>query len=130
MQNTTEKSGGIIIRNQAGKTVFYVVHRPRHDDWSFPKGHIDSGETLEQAALREVLEETGFDCKIIRKLPEYTYMVSKKEPAVIHWFEMEVETIGEPQDNEVDRGEWLTLEQLTDMMSYPELIDYIKKIYS
>ena len=54
-----EAAGGVVLRGAVGSTEVLVVHRPRYDDWSLPKGKLDKGETGKQAALREVLEETG-----------------------------------------------------------------------
>ena len=55
-------AAGGIIRNDSSE--FLVIHRPKYDDWSFPKGKLDNGENLEECALREVHEETGFQCEL------------------------------------------------------------------
>src|SRR5260370_38777366 len=58
-------AGGVIRRNGSrGAMRVAIVHRPGYDDWSFPKGKVDPGETLEETALREVAEETGLRCKL------------------------------------------------------------------
>jgi 8-oxo-dGTP diphosphatase len=62
-------SGGVVCRD--GKVA--LVHRPRYDDWSFPKGKLDKGETWEDAALREVEEEIGLRCTLVRELPPTSY---------------------------------------------------------
>src|SRR5260370_37868428 len=62
-------AGGVIRRNGSrGATRGAIVHRPGYDDWSFPKGKVDRGETLEETALREVEEETGLRCRLVAPL--------------------------------------------------------------
>ena len=55
-----------------------VVHRPRYDDWSLPKGKLDPGETWEQAALREIEEETGLRCRLEDELETTHYFVGDR----------------------------------------------------
>ena len=67
-------AGGIVVRSGKREPKVLLVHRPRYDDWSFPKGKLDPGETFKKAALREVEEETGFVCKTHRpRLPAMSY---------------------------------------------------------
>ncbi|MFE3515326.1 NUDIX hydrolase [Streptomyces sp. NPDC059166] len=83
-----------------------LVHRPRYDDWSFPKGKLKRGETPREAALREVLEETGHHCRPGAPLPTALYMANGHPKEVSYW---EAEATGgafEPND-EVDRLAWL-----------------------
>ncbi len=82
-----EKAGGIIVRTTNDVVEVYLVHRPRYDDWSVPKGHIDSGEQPVAAALREVAEEAGFHCSVERVLPPYFYTLPGGEQSVVHFFE-------------------------------------------
>lgn len=65
-------AGGIVIHD--GRVL--VVHRPRYDDWSLPKGHLDAGETWAEAARREVLEETGVDGTIVGPPMPIAYTVT------------------------------------------------------
>ena len=60
-------AGGLVVRDRGDGPEFAVVHRPRYDDWSLPKGKLDRGEGWEQAALREVEEETGLHCELGRR---------------------------------------------------------------
>lgn len=61
---TIEAAGGVV--EQEG--LIAVVHRPRYDDWSLPKGKLDKNESSERAALREVQEETGLSCQLVEEL--------------------------------------------------------------
>ena len=67
--NVIKAAGGVVCRsNGSGKTEVVVVHRPAYDDWTLPKGKIDPEETPEECALREVREETGYKCELVRPL--------------------------------------------------------------
>ena len=59
-----EAAGGVLWRDQDGERQVAVVHRPLYDDWSFPKGKLDKNESWQQAALREVREETGLEIEV------------------------------------------------------------------
>src|SRR5439155_19046241 len=66
--------GGLVLRRAAqGELDVVMVHRPAYDDWTFPKGKLDDGETEAQAALREVEEETGLRCRLRRDMGTVSY---------------------------------------------------------
>lgn len=107
-----------------------VVHRPRYDDWSFPKGKLDRGESFEDAALREVAEETGLRCELGRELPSTTYVASKGRLKLVRYWAMRV--VGtEPwaPDDEIDDRRWVTLDEAARLLSYAhdrELIEQLR----
>ena len=117
-------AGGLVIDCGTSKPRVLLVHRPRYDDWSFPKGKLDPGETIEAAALREVREETGLECRIIQKLAtlRYDYRTRNKgllRPKAVHYFLMErvsgdIHVPGE----EVDRAEWFEVDEAAQILSY------------
>lgn len=119
-------AGGIVIDTGTGGPRILLVHRPRYDDWSFPKGKLDPGETVEEAAVREVKEETGLACRIIRELAttRYVYRTRNKgrlKPKAVHYFLMErvsgdIHVPGE----EVDRAAWFHVEKAVRKLSYEE----------
>jgi 8-oxo-dGTP diphosphatase len=104
-------------------TEILIVHRPKYDDWSFPKGKADPGESVEQTALREVREETGIDVRIIHRLPtvRYTYGRTEGIPRrkVVHYYLMEPASGSiEVNGYEIDRAEWTDPKQALDRLTY------------
>ncbi|WP_242424476.1 NUDIX hydrolase, partial [Frankia sp. EI5c] len=68
-------AGGVVWRPAAEEVEIVLVHRPRHEDWSLPKGKLDDGETWLAAAVREIEEETGFAVEVGEPLGDVTYLV-------------------------------------------------------
>ncbi|MFD9501086.1 NUDIX hydrolase [Streptomyces sp. NPDC060035] len=84
-----------------------LVHRPRYDDWSYPKGKLKRGETALECALREVLEETGHHCTPGTGLPTSRYLVNGRPKEVTYWAAEATDGAFVPND-EVDRLIWLS----------------------
>jgi 8-oxo-dGTP diphosphatase len=84
-------AGGVLRRIAASGPEIVLVHRPRYDDWSLPKGKLKRGEAWEAAALREVQEETGYRAKITSFAGPLTYLVNGRLKIVLYW-NMEVDT--------------------------------------
>ena len=113
-------SGGVVWRRGERGLEVVVVHRPRYDDWSLPKGKLDPGEGWEQAALREVEEEVGLCCRLGDELPPVGYTDHKGRAKVVRYWLMEPE--GDPgfePNEEVDEMQWLTPDEAADALSYP-----------
>jgi 8-oxo-dGTP diphosphatase len=107
-------AGGVVVRD--GRIA--VVHRPRYDDWSLPKGKLDPGESWEQAALREIEEETGLRCRLGDELEPHRYEVDGRAKTV-RWWRMEVvEDQGTEPDDEVDHVRWLTPDEALELLDY------------
>ncbi len=93
-----------------------LVHRDRYDDWSLPKGKLEPGETWEDAALREVWEETGLRCELGAFVGSTTYAPGG-EPKEVRWWLMTGD--GEPgASNEVDEVRWATVEDAGRLLTY------------
>ena len=106
-------AGGLVRRE--GKIA--IAHRPRYDDWSFPKGKLDPGESWEQAALREVQEEIGLRCRLGAELPPVTYDVDKGRKVVRYWL-MERESGEFAPNEEVDEVRWLSPAEAEELLTY------------
>ena len=95
-----------------------LVHRPRYDDWTFPKGKLDAGESFEDAAVREVEEETGIRCSLGRELPSTRYEVGDRPKLVRYWLRTpESEIPFEPND-ETDDVRWVALVDAAELLTY------------
>jgi len=112
-------AGGVVRRRVDGHVLTVLVHRPRYDDWTFPKGKLLDGESFEEAALREVLEEAGLDCRIDAELPPLHYIDQDGRPKVVRYWSMDVLDGADlrPTD-EVDEARWFTLDEARKMLSY------------
>src|SRR3712207_2684245 len=95
-----------------------VVHRPRYDDWSLPKGKLDPGEGFEEAALREVEEETGLRCRLGEFLGETTYRDHKDREKLVRFWTMEAGEGDFEPDDEVDELRWVPLADAQQLLSY------------
>ena len=102
-----------------------LVHRPEYDDWTFPKGKLERGETEEQCALREVEEETGLRCTLGRELESTTYRDAKGRRKRVRYWLMEVESGELGFDNETDDARWLSPGKAAEMLSYSRDIDVL-----
>ena len=113
-------AGGAVLRPRAGGGVeVCVVHRPRYDDWTLPKGKLDRGESFEEAALREVWEETGLRCRLEDELEPVHYRDDKGRQKIVRYWRMAV--VGEESftpNDEVDELRWLELPAAAGLLTY------------
>ena len=111
-------AGGIVTRSADDAPEVLLVHRPRYDDWSFPKGKIDDGETPAEAALREVLEETGLDVSLGDHVGAVEYSDRFGRPKIVHYWAMTAEGGGFTRNREVDEIAWLPFDQALTRLTY------------
>ena len=97
-------AGGLVLRD--GKVL--LVHRPKYDDWSFPKGKCGDGEGDEACALREVEEETGLRCELLDELGETRYRDARGRPKTVRYWRMEALGGEFVPHGEVDKIRWET----------------------
>jgi 8-oxo-dGTP pyrophosphatase MutT (NUDIX family) len=117
-------AGGVVMRD--GRVA--LVHRPRYDDWTLPKGKLDPPESFEQAAVREVQEETGLRGRPVRELPPISYKVGSRDKIVRYWL-MDVEHDGSfvPND-ETDELRWLPLDDAMKLLTYDRDRDVLRAV--
>ena len=111
-------AGCVVVRRDLDVLKVLVIHRPHYDDWSFPKGKRDEGETDLECALRELEEETGVRAEPFAELNAVSYKIpSGKDKRVRFWAANYVE--GEFVVNqEVDEIRWLTVPEASELLSY------------
>ena len=127
-----EAAGGVVWRRSSkGAIKVLLVHRPRYDDWSLPKGKLDPGESHRHAALREVEEETGLRCETHDELDDVRYRDRKGRPKHVRYWAME--PVGgefEPND-EVDEVRWVTIDDVARIVTYDrdaEVVDGLRQL--
>ncbi|HWW54797.1 MAG TPA: NUDIX hydrolase [Acidimicrobiales bacterium] len=121
-------AGGVVWRRREnGEVEVLLVHRPRYDDWSLPKGKAEPGESDDETAQREVTEETGYVGKLGADLGEVRYADRFGRSKVVRYWAMEpVEDLGFVPGDEVDERRWATSAESRALLSYPrdaEILD-------
>jgi len=114
-----EAAGGVVWRRTPeGDVEVLLVHRPRYDDWSLPKGKLEPGESHRAGALREVEEETGLRCRLGQELPSVSYDDRRGRSKQVRYWEMEVESGEFTPNDEVDEVRWLAPGEARALMTY------------
>ncbi|NMD54806.1 MULTISPECIES: NUDIX hydrolase [Tsukamurella] len=121
-------SGGVLWRPAPDGPEVAVVHRPRYDDWSLPKGHVEPDENPVVAGLREVVEETGFSARFVRSVGQVSYDVPRRKrhgaggatvrKRVGYWSALAGSGVFAPNE-ETDELRWLPVPAATALLSYP-----------
>ena len=112
-------AGGVVWRERGdGEVEVLLVHRPKYDDWTLPKGKCDPGESDESCALREVHEETGLRCRLGIELVSTYYDDARGRPKVVRYWTMRVVDGAFSPNAEVDEVEWVGLEEAGMRLSY------------
>lgn len=118
---TVHAAGGVLYRGAGEGLEVCLVHRPRYDDWSLPKGRLDDGEPPLTGAVREVLEETGVRGRPELRLPAVAYTLPDGRPKTVDYWLMRAGEEGAVQDtDEVDGLEWLSLSKAAGRLTYAD----------
>lgn len=128
--NTVLKAGVIIMRAGLNEPEILLLFRGKHNDWSFPKGHCEAGESFEETAIREAREETGLSLTLLKQLPDMEYIDGLAQRAIVGMY------LGTPTDehekerveHETDRLAWIPLSKIEATLSYQNLRDYFLQI--
>jgi 8-oxo-dGTP diphosphatase len=111
-------AGGVLVRPGAAGLEVAVIHRPKYEDWSLPKGKLDGDETFEQAALREVEEETGMRAELGPELSPVSYRDRKGRTKLVRYWLMRMLEGQFRPGSEVDELRWLDPEGAQELLSY------------
>ena len=121
-------AGGVLLApDRDGGTRVAVIHRPKYMDWSLPKGKLEEGEGWQEAALREVEEETGYRCEPAAELPHISYFDRKGRRKLVRYWLMEpLEGQFEPHA-EVDELRWISPDEADELLTYPHDKELVRK---
>jgi 8-oxo-dGTP pyrophosphatase MutT (NUDIX family) len=115
-----QAAGGVVWRRTpVGVIEVLLVHRPRYDDWTVPKGKLEPGEDHAGAALREVAEETGLRCELGPELVSTSYRDRRDRPKQVRYWAMTQAGGDFVATEEVDEVRWLTLDRARALLTYP-----------
>ena len=111
-------AGGVVGRRGDHRELI-VIHRPKYDDWTLPKGKLEPGESDEECAVREVEEETGLRCELGRELPTIRYRDRRDRLKEVRYWAM-MPIAGDIHDgtDEVDEVRWLTVDDALELLTY------------
>jgi 8-oxo-dGTP pyrophosphatase MutT (NUDIX family) len=123
-------AGGVVVRDADGGREVLLVHRPRYDDWTFPKGKVVPGESDEACALREVEEETGLRCELDRELATTSYQDPRDRPKRVRYWLMHPVGGELAFVHEVDDGRWVRPEDARRLLSYERDLAVLDSVYA
>ena len=128
---TDFSTGGVVWDASAKKVLLIRVDNFSKPAWTFPKGHPEPGETDEQAAVREVREETGWVCDVVKKLTDVSYRYSHEKvlyDKTVRWFLMSPrENLGTFDVEEVLEIRWATADEAAALVSYGSAKELLKQ---
>lgn len=132
VQRTVLAAGGVVYREGFGNTgpQFLLVHRNRYHDWSLPKGKLNRGESFEEAAAREVLEETGIKGNIGHYLGGVMYPTQRGRPKIVRYWMLESDKGSFTPNLEVDQAEWVGINGARALLSYNRDARLIERAHS
>ena len=112
-------AGGVVVRDRDGTIEVVLVHRPKYDDWSLPKGKAYAGESDEDCAVREVEEETGLRCELEGEPVDVSYFDPLGRPKIVLYWRMRPNGDELRPTDEVDDARWLPLADAELALSHP-----------
>lgn len=121
-------AGGLVCRTEdSGQLELVLVHRPAYDDWTFPKGKLHAGESEQEAALREVEEETGLRCQLEREVGLSSYRDARRRTKTVRYWEMKpIGGVLAPA-NEIDDVRWVPLAEVPAVLTYRRDVEVLAR---
>ena len=127
-EGVVRAAGGVVWRRGEGGDVEVVlVHRPKYDDWSLPKGKCEEGEADAACALREVEEETGYRCALGPELGEVDYVDHQGRPKRVRYWTMSVVGGALGPTLEIDEARWVAVPDATGLLTYPRDVEVLDR---
>ena len=120
-------AGGVLLRAADDGVEVAVIHRPKYEDWSLPKGKLDAGEGFEQAAVREVEEETGMRAELSSELDPVSYRDRKGRTKLVRYWLMRPLDGEFAPGSEVDELRWLDPDAAAQLLSYEHDADLVRE---
>lgn len=120
-------AGGVVRRRGLRGAEVVLVHRPRYDDWTLPKGKANPGESDIEAALREVREETGLRCLVGPEVASVRYQDHMRRPKVVRYWIMHPAGGGFVPNDEVDRIRWMEPSEAMAALTYGHDRDVLRR---
>jgi 8-oxo-dGTP pyrophosphatase MutT (NUDIX family) len=111
-------AGGVVVRDGDGGPEVVLVHRPKYDDWTLPKGKLEAGESDEECALREVEEETGLRCELVEELQSSSYVDASGQPKLVRYWLMRPLSGRLRPRREIDDVRWLPIDEAWTELTY------------
>ncbi len=130
MSERVRAAGGIVFRRRSDGEEILVVHRPAYDDWTFPKGKLEPGESEQEAAVREVEEETGLVCRLDRELPSTSYRDGRGRPKTVQYWLMTPIGGRLGAANEVDEVRFVSLDAARALLTYERDVGLVDAVES
>lgn len=128
-QNVVRAAGTIPWRLAGDDVEVAIIHRPRYDDWSWPKGKAEKGESTPACAVRETLEETGLLVELGHPLPTARYFVQRKgepTPKTVEYWAAQVVSEHEPEGDEVDTVRWVGVQEAASLLTYQRDVEQLE----
>ena len=129
VREVVRAAGGVVARRAAdGELEVVVVHRLAYGDWTFPKGKADEEESDVETALREVLEETSLECRLVRELGRTRYRDSRGRAKEVRYWEM-TPVHGELEaSNEIDVARWVPVDEARSLLTYARDVAILERL--
>lgn len=126
-KDQVEKAGAIVLHHDNSARIA-LVYRAREKDWSFPKGHIENGETPLEACVREVREETGLDIDILVQLPDNKYLHETGKKIITHMYLARSKGGDFVTEHPEDKVEWVDIQEIENRLTHDNLKEYYRDV--